>query len=306
MHKFLTDPVLRDWSRGLFDISRYTAFENMTHRTQVMAHAQRVAGYSRNMYLMLTKFGRINLDCGKLIFMAANHDNAEILQGDIPASVKRSASPEEKREMKEEERKALDEVRNLSFRQGQYTDYLEVYEEYEKRESIEARLVNFADKNDGLHEAVHEVVCGDYPENFKGVIAEYREEFRKLREQNRDWQDIVEQIFGPIFDFPCSGFSPKNPEELDYSSFTAFLKSLTNGNPSSYGLWLAVNKEVYDIHFLHNVFPGWISRFPSEILAEVERVEFSDTRASQPFVVSLQKREMEWFYYSLIPELRRL
>jgi len=154
------------------------------------------------------------------------------------------------------------------------------FEEYKSQKSLEARIVNYADKWDGLHEAVHEVVCGDNKERFKEVINDYKPAFEELNDKNKDWHERLKWLLGDnFFDIPNPDtLVPKFPEKLGYKTVGDFMKSIAEGNPISYFFWLRFNKSLFGLDFLLHTFPGWMDKFPLEILQDIERV-----RAKAPF-----------------------
>lgn len=254
-------------------IPRYHAIEEMTHRTTVLHHALRVQATSIHFSQMLLNLG-VEIHQPKIIFLSDHHDDCEMVTGDIPTPVKTNATPEEREQIDGKEREAALLVEDLVAKPKFIPSFQVVVDEFREQRTIEARVVKFADKWDGLQEAVHEVVTGTNKDGFKQVIREYEPKFRDLREQNRDWQDIVSQIIGEaFFEFPDpESLSPKTIPQLSFRTPEDFIESLCQGNPVGFRYWLIFNRIAFGLDFLKQVFPGWMGAFPSNVLEDIERV----------------------------------
>jgi putative hydrolase of HD superfamily len=88
------------------------------------------------------------LDRGKLLTIAMLHDLAEALMSDLPASAKRFIGAERKHDA---ERRALEE---MLARMANRAEYLELWEEYARGCSREARLVKGIDRIEMLAQAL--------------------------------------------------------------------------------------------------------------------------------------------------------
>lgn len=260
--------------RALHAIKRFGSIKEMTHRTSVAEHELRVMSHSFFFAKMLLA-QELSIDLRKVSFFADHHDDPEIITGDISALVKRDASEEEKAKMEQDEKTAAEQVDRLVQKPFGLRDFPHEYNEYKSQESLEARIVNYADKWDGLHEAIHEVVCGENKEGFKKVIKDYKPIFEELNIENKDWLDKLKKVFGDdFFDFPDpEKLVPKSPEKLSYKTVGDFIKSIAEGNPRSYFFWLRFNKSLFKLDFLKHTFPGWMDKFPLEILQDIERVK---------------------------------
>lgn len=85
----------------------------------------------------------MNVDLGKVLRMALLHDLTEARTGDLPNTIKRYFDPG-----------ALNAADARAAGEMLDGEYLEVWTEYEHRESLEARLVKAADKLDLLLQAL--------------------------------------------------------------------------------------------------------------------------------------------------------
>lgn len=224
-------------AQRLHAIKRFGSIEKMTHRSNVFEHALRTSKHSKVFSSILIELG-VEVDLGKVLFFADHHDDPEIemVQGDIPTPIKRSATPEERARMEQDERDGAQKVDRLVQKPFGFRAFPIEFKEYKSQKSLEARIVNYADKWDGLHEAVHEVVCGDNKGKFREVIREYKPVFEELNDKNKDWHERLKRLIGDdFFDVPDPDtLVPKLPEELGYKTAGDFMKSIAQGNPTSY------------------------------------------------------------------------
>lgn len=264
---------------ALHALRRFSSIEKMTHRTSVAEHTLRVMTHSFFFTKMLLCQG-VLVDLKKVNFFADHHDDPEIVTGDISTLKKRDASEEEKAKMEQDEKSAVSKVDRLIQKPLGFRDFPQEYEEYKSQKSLEAQIVNYLDKWDALHEAIHEVVCGENKEGFEQVIRDYRHLFEELNDKNRGWQDKLKTILGnDFFTVPDPDkLAPKFSEKLNYKTAGDFMRSLYDGNPRSYFFWLRFNKSLFKLDFLLRTFPGWMDKFPREILEDIERV-----RTKAPF-----------------------
>jgi putative hydrolase of HD superfamily len=89
-----------------------------------------------------------DLDRGKLLAIAVLHDMAEVLLSDLPASARRFIGADHKHDA---ERRALEE---LFARMPNRDEYVELWEEYARGCSREARLVKGLDRVEMLAQAL--------------------------------------------------------------------------------------------------------------------------------------------------------
>lgn len=278
-HIDFASPEEMERARRLQAIPRYGTIEGMTHRTTVLVHELRVANHAKFFATAFLAFSKDQqgIDLRKVVFYGDHHDDPEIemAEGDIPTPKKRSATPEERAQMDQDERVAAEKVDRLVSKSLWAKSFPKEFEEYKSQKSLEARIVNFADKWDGLQEAVHEVVCGDNKETFRDVIRGYRQIFEELNQKDQDWLKVIKSFFGQdAFDFPNpQALVSKSPSDLNYKTVWDFMRSIGEGNPRSYFLWLRFNKALFSLDFLSYVFGGWMDKFPQEVLDDVKRVQ---------------------------------
>ncbi len=261
----------------LDEIPRYSSIEQMTHRGTVGAHALRVTALTFFATDMLLNLG-VELDQPKAVFLADHHDDTEIPDmEDIPSPVKRKAKGRKKKELEEKEREAVGQVEHLIEKPQGVESYREAYEEYRAQRTLETKVVNYMDKWDGLHEAVHEVVCGENKIAFRRVIEEYRPVFDELNRVNESWQKVAGLYLGDdLFTFPDPDkIVPKTPADLDWSTAQNLMKSIAQGL-RSYMFWLMTTQHVFKHQFLVRAFPGWLDYVPLEVWDDIERVRLNN------------------------------
>lgn len=270
-------PKEQERARRLLAIPRFGTIEKMTHRTNVLLHEMRVANSANLLAKAFLAFNKDQepIDLRKVVFFADHHDDPEMETGDIPTPSKINATEEERKTMEADERAATAKVDHLVSKPLWARSFPEEFEEYKSQKSLEARIVNYADKCDGLNEAVHEVVCGENKEKFRRVVEGYRQTFEDLNKKNENWLEIIKPFFGQdAFDFPNpQALVPKNPSDLNYKTVWDFMKSIGEGNPRSYFLWLRFNKSLFGLDFFEFTFPGWMDKFPQEVLDDIKRVK---------------------------------
>lgn len=260
--------------RALHAIKRFGSIKEMTHRTSVAEHELRVMSHSFFFAKMLLA-QELSIDLRKVSFFADHHDDPEIITGDISALAKRDASEEEKAKMEQDEKTAAEQVDRLVQKPFWFRDFPHEYNEYKSQKTLEAQIVNYADKWDGLHEAIHEVVCGENKDGFKKVVNDYKPGLEELGKSNKDWHDKLKIVLGnDFFDVPDPDkLISKSPNKLNYKTSGSFISSVAQGSPTSYFFWLRFNKSLFKLDFLKHTFPGWMDKFPLEILQDIERVK---------------------------------
>lgn len=155
----------------LRSVTRYSLYTSMWYRTDLWAHSRRVSWIVEEISpFVLSIFPQF--DPVKARVLALVHDDPEIIFGDVQAGNKSKMSSEELAQLKKKERAAIDAVVDL------FADVLnpELYkalllEVFEKR-TLEAMVVDWADKYDAFGEALHEVYAGN-PVWGERVVNEY-------------------------------------------------------------------------------------------------------------------------------------
>lgn len=278
----------------LMGIPRFHLIPEMTQRTSVATHTIRVTIQTNFFSEALLETG-VELDQPLLMFLADHHDDPELITGDYPTPVKRNATPEEKQRMEMEEDAAARALEWLINKPKWAQSFADIHSEYRKKGSFEARILNFLDKWDGLHEAVHEVVTGENKDGFRQVIRDYKPIFEELYEKNEDWIPKMEHfVESPVFHFPDpQTLTPKTPETLSYKSVDDLIDSLSIGNPESYRMWLRLNRYVFGGFFLEHTFPGWEGTFPPHVTREAEKAQQDQIMYGTSLYGSIIRDEMQ-------------
>ncbi len=275
MHMDFFSPSQLERAKRLGDLPRWSAIKEMTHRPTLGAHSIKVMQLSFLFSQMCMELG-LELDQPSIVFMADHHDDPELADmEDIPASVKRSATRAQRKGMELKEKKDAARVEHLVDKPIGVESFQKVFAEYRKQDTIEARMVKYADAWDGLHEAVNEVVCGENKEEFKRITEEYRPEIEELNKKNRDWQAIVKMFMGDdFFDFPNVGALPSTQfEELDFTSSASLAGSISKNDRGGYFFWLAVGEQSFKLSFFDFVLPGWKDSLPKNVVNDMNRAQ---------------------------------
>ena len=259
----LLSAQMRIRDEALDNIPRFGTIPEMTHRPTLGAHSVKVPFFAFYIGQALLESG-VEIDQPKLVYMGQHHDDAEILIGDVPTPVKRSASPEEQKSMESKELEAIKKLESSTPKPTWFESIEKLFQEYKDQETLESRIVYYLDKWDGLHEAINEVVCGDNKDAFRGVISEYGPLFKELNRENTVWQRVVTSIIGhDIFKFPDPNrLVAKNFNDLDFTNVVTLALSLSKDNAFSYNWWLFMNQAIFKTWFFKYVLPGWQGLLP--------------------------------------------
>lgn len=145
----------------LRSVTRYSMYDIMMYRTNLYTHSHRTAALVRaiNSHALSLFKG---YDTKKAELIALVHDDAEIIFGDIQAGNKSKMTPEQLREVHEQEARAIKKIAKRFPKQvGGYV-YETLLEEAADYSSLEAQVVCYADKYDALGEAYHEALAGNH------------------------------------------------------------------------------------------------------------------------------------------------
>jgi hypothetical protein len=191
--------------------------------------------------------------------LALVHDDAEIIVGDVQAGNKSKMTPEELAEVKKKEREAL-EVLPSCFPELNTEVYKALLIEAFEKKTLEAMVLDWADKMDAFGEALHELYAGHelwttQVINEYGVIElptdYYTNYFHRFQEKFPQSEKLFEKG-DPIFRIPDKP-SPDIIVENRVSHHKDSFETKTGFFP--YDFWIAVtfkygNKE--DIESLYN------------------------------------------------------
>ena len=145
----------------LRSVTRYSMYDIMMYRTNLYTHSHRTAALVRAINSHAPSLFK-GYDTKKAELIALVHDDAEIIFGDIQAGNKSKMTPEQLREVHEQEARAIKKIaKRFPKRVGGYV-YETLLEEAVDYSSLEAQVVCYADKYDALGEAYHEALAGNH------------------------------------------------------------------------------------------------------------------------------------------------
>ena len=133
----------------------------MFYRTNLLTHSRRVSWLVENISpYAVSAFGN-NFNPEKAIILALVHDDAEIIMGDYQAGNKAKMNEDQLKELDDIEKKAIDEIAERWPSDVGRFNYRELLTAARLTDSLEAEVVKYADKAEGLAEALHEVYAGN-------------------------------------------------------------------------------------------------------------------------------------------------
>lgn len=251
--------------RRIHDLERILRFdqaERVIHRNNLHTHMLRVSYLSHDLALHLQNNNGLQIDPAKTQRLALYHDDPEVITGDIPTPIKYSMKQHERLQLRKAEEEATKilatryfGINPLNQRRRQY---LQDQRDMTRKESVEARIVNIADKMEGLCETIHEIRCGN--DTFYQILDNYRSFFEsfigreplfEIINTNTTYKVTLESI-------PTIKQS-QTLRPITYSLYKtnhdAFWKSVFEENlPGFYKKWL--NITVTKLSFTA-LFPGW-------------------------------------------------
>jgi len=259
----------------LADLPRFQEVE-MTQRTTVMHHSLRVNIEGTVIADILLEAG-VRVDQEKVMFMSDYHDDAERKDpaGDIPTSTKAQWTKEERAEFERRETEIIKGLEPSLDKPAWAKSAEALFTEYREGKTLEARLIQYLDKWDGMNEATHELICGDNMTDFVPILHRYQGRLLELEEKNADWLPVVRDFLGvDIFRVPePPELHKKTVGNLDFTNADSLLGSVCDGNPKSYLWWMALSKAVYRRYFLEFTFPGWMDKMPQPIIAAIDAIK---------------------------------
>ncbi|MBA3723832.1 MAG: HD domain-containing protein [Candidatus Levybacteria bacterium] len=250
--------------KDLESVLRFDQAERVIHRNNLHTHMLRVSYLSYDLAQRLHERYDLHVDPIRAQRLAVYHDDPEVITGDIPTPIKYAMKPHERLALRTAEAEAVRKLATRYFGVNPWNrkrqQYLEYQKDMTKKESPEARVVNIADKIEGLCETIHEIRCGN--ETFDLILNNYRNFFDSF---------ITNE---PLFDF-VNGDSayritldtiptPKEAHGLQKIKIDIFQKDQTKfwqqvfapELPNFYKQWLLVSVEKFKTQAL---FTGWKS-----------------------------------------------
>jgi 5'-deoxynucleotidase len=217
------------WQTDLRGIHRFAEVP-MIHNSDLLQHATRVNSLAMTLTSYLIQAHGLKIDGLRVSRMALHHDDAEVITGDIPSDLKASLTPEEVTALKEAEQKAIEHL-SERYMPEKYRDlYIRDYEEMAAKTSIEAQIVDIADKWDGFCEVITDIRCGNDTPEINSVMENYGKIAARL---NR--HPIMKQLQ----ESPLLGFSD-NPTSEEVEAYPKINLDLLNGTNGKANFWKTV------------------------------------------------------------------
>lgn len=144
----------------LRSITRYSLYSVMWYRTNLWTHSRRVSWIVEGLSPFASEVFGSEFNPERAFVLALVHDDAEIIMGDVQAGNKSKMSREELHELEDIERKAAIQLaERYPSHIGSYEYRSLLFEALDKL-SLEALVVDWADKYDAFGEALHELYAG--------------------------------------------------------------------------------------------------------------------------------------------------
>ena len=160
-------PIILEGFEGreeaLARVQRYIHFITplMFYRTNDLIHSRRVLWHLEAVIPdILTVYGD-SFDINFARTLALVHDDVEIITNDIPVHDKENMSAEEREVFHRAESEAVDKLVEMYGSIANGYNYSELLNASKEKSKLEAQLVSYCDKLDGLGEAFHEVSAGN-------------------------------------------------------------------------------------------------------------------------------------------------
>ncbi len=145
----------------LINITRYNLYPVMFYRTNLLIHSHRVAWIVRTINPTAQKIFGASYDVNKAEILAYVHDDAEIIMGDVQAGNKNNMTALQLADVQKMEIGAIKKISNRFPELVGAYDYTTLLNEAMNHSSLEAQVLQYADKFDALGEALHEVYGGN-------------------------------------------------------------------------------------------------------------------------------------------------
>ncbi len=246
--------------QDLENVLRFDQAERVIHRNNLHTHMLRVGYLSADIAIHLRTNYDIHVDAGKTQRLAQYHDDPEVITGDIPTPIKYSMKPNERLALRKAEKEAVQELatRYFSINPWKKRQYLKDQQDMTDKTSHEARIVNIADKMEGLCETIHEIRCGN--DTFEQILNNYRAFFSTFIENESLFELVNADATYRITLQSIPTVEEANTfTKIAFKDFgvnpqvfwdTVFDKNL----PSFYKQWLAISVKQLGPQAL---FPGW-------------------------------------------------
>ncbi len=164
-------PVVTKREEKLSKIIRYNLYSPMYYRSSILDHSKRVWLITKTLEPFTQKAFK-NLDIKKLGLLALVHDDIEIIIGDIQAGNKSKMSKSQKKELYDQEKKAVLALSKIFPKSVNGYNYQKLLESATKIDCRESEIIQYFDKLDAFGEALHEIYAGN-KEFVTNIINQY-------------------------------------------------------------------------------------------------------------------------------------
>jgi 5'-deoxynucleotidase len=243
-------------------VLRFDQAETVIHRNNLHTHMLRVAYLSTDLAKHLLTNYDLKVDPNKTKRLAQYHDDPEVITGDIPTPIKYSMKPHELLELRKAEEEAVRALANRYFGINPLSkkrrQYLQDQYDMTKKETNEARVVNIADKIEGLCETIHEVRCGN--QVFDQILNNYRSFFRSFIPKEPFFELVnADPIYRVTMEIIPTVDEAINLQQIKLADFQTdqdifWSKVFDKNLPGFYKQWLYVSATKFS---KQSIFPGW-------------------------------------------------
>lgn len=142
-------------------ITRYSLYPVMFYRSDLLIHSARVWWIIRELNPFAAEAFGGRYDPRRAELLALVHDDAEIIMGDIQAGNKSKMTKQQLEEVASLEEEATRQISRRFPKTIAGYNYQQLLKEAYTHASLEAQVLQYADKFDGLGEALHELYAGN-------------------------------------------------------------------------------------------------------------------------------------------------
>ncbi|MFH0952250.1 MAG: YfbR-like 5'-deoxynucleotidase [Patescibacteria group bacterium] len=198
-------------------MTRYSLYQVMFYRNNLLTHSKRVYWIIKEISPLALKTYGEEFNAHKTALLGLIHDDPEMIIGDIQSGNKMKMSAEELEQISQNELKAIDKLAKRFPKELDGYSYRDLLLEALGKETLEAQLVDFADKLDAFGEALHEMYGGNtvITENVVNQYGTIPVPFQQYIPYLTDFPNKF-PMTKKLFTTTVSIFSP--PEELDYKA----------------------------------------------------------------------------------------
>jgi 5'-deoxynucleotidase YfbR-like HD superfamily hydrolase len=146
---------------SLQKVTRYQLYPTMFYRTNLLTHSRRLSWLLRAAKPFFKQAFGDQIDAERAIAIALVHDDHEIILGDVQLANKTRMSPGQKENLYQAEIRAIEKTAaQFPKMLGRFV-YQDLLLEKLAEETLEAQIVTYFDKLEGLAEAWHEIFGGN-------------------------------------------------------------------------------------------------------------------------------------------------